>query len=149
MRVTALDDWLAALENRHLSDLTFAEVSRALRALSSTYVERRSKLADGAALSGAGKRAAFALFYGPLHFLLLEHIARSLSVGPRSLRRSSTSDAEPVRPARRSPWRRPRRRSADRLKPSWALDEAVITHRQFGLRSSVRRGDVSTRPLAG
>ena len=43
VRVTALEDWLAALEKRHLSDLTFAEVSRALRALSSTYVERRSR----------------------------------------------------------------------------------------------------------
>jgi len=58
--------WIARLEARHLAELTFPEVSRALRALSSTYVERRQKLAEGAALSGAGKRAAFALFYGPI-----------------------------------------------------------------------------------
>ena len=80
--VTPPDDrfarWIAALEAKHLAQLTFPEVSRALRALSSTYVERRQKLADGAALSGAGKRAAFALFYGPLHHLLLAHIAGEL-----------------------------------------------------------------------
>ncbi|MBA3888795.1 MAG: hypothetical protein H0X67_24180, partial [Acidobacteria bacterium] len=58
--------WLEALEGRHLSDLTPAEVARALRALSSCYVERRSKLARGGALDSAGKRAAFALFYAPL-----------------------------------------------------------------------------------
>jgi hypothetical protein len=53
-------------------------VSRALRALSSTYVERRQRLGEGAALAGAGKRAAFALFYGPLHYLLIREIVRTL-----------------------------------------------------------------------
>jgi SAM-dependent methyltransferase len=70
--------WLEALEARHLADLTSSEVTRALRALSSWYVERRGALARGRALDGAGKRAAFALFYGPLHFLLVRHIARTL-----------------------------------------------------------------------
>ena len=45
------DNWLRALEERHLADLTFPEVSRALRALSSAYVERRGRLKEGAALS--------------------------------------------------------------------------------------------------
>src|SRR6267143_3876351 len=72
------DVWLLRLEARHLADLTFSEVSRALRALSSTYVERRGRLVEGAALSGAGKRAAFALFYGPIHFLLVREIVRAL-----------------------------------------------------------------------
>ena len=48
------DRWVDALEAHHLAELTFPEVSRALRALSSNYVERRRKLAEGAALSGAG-----------------------------------------------------------------------------------------------
>ena len=39
-----------ALEARHLAELTFAEVRRALQALSSVYVERRGRMADGAAL---------------------------------------------------------------------------------------------------
>ena len=78
IRDDRFDHWIAALQTRHLSDLRFPEVSRALRALSSTYVERRQTLTDGAALAGAGKRAAFALFYGPLHYLLVAHIVRSI-----------------------------------------------------------------------
>ena len=70
--------WLASLEAKHLRELTFREVSRSLRALSATYVERRHTLVEGAALSGRGKRAAFALFYGPLHYLLVAHIVREL-----------------------------------------------------------------------
>lgn len=38
------DGWLAALEARHMSDMRFSDVVRALRALSSTYVERRTRL---------------------------------------------------------------------------------------------------------
>ena len=70
--------WLASLETKHLRELRFREVSRSLRALSATYVERRHRLLEGAALSGRGKRAAFALFYGPLHHLLVAHIVRAL-----------------------------------------------------------------------
>jgi SAM-dependent methyltransferase len=70
--------WLTALEDRYLADLTFPEVSRALRALSSCYVERRAKLTAGAALEGAGKRAAFALFYAPLHALVTQAIVQAL-----------------------------------------------------------------------
>src|SRR5438105_15755218 len=79
------DRWLADLERRHLAELTFPEVSRALRALSATYVERRQKIGEGAALAGAGKRAAFALFYGPLHFLLIAAIVRQLPPAARAI----------------------------------------------------------------
>jgi len=70
--------WLRALERRHLASLTFPEVRRALQALSSLYVERRARLGTGAALDGAGKRAAFALFYGPLHFVAVREVVRAL-----------------------------------------------------------------------
>src|SRR6185312_5166963 len=63
-----LEGWLASLERRHLANLSRSELTRALRALSSCYVERRGKLAEGGALDSAGKRAAFALYYGTLHF---------------------------------------------------------------------------------
>jgi hypothetical protein len=72
--------WLAALDERHFANLTQSEVTRALRALSSCYVERREKLASGGALDGAGKRAAFALFYGPQHFFITREISRALWV---------------------------------------------------------------------
>src|SRR5258708_12196032 len=76
--MTPIEGWLAALEARHLASLTRPELTRALRALSSCYVERRERLTSGAALEGAGKRAAFALFYGPLHFLTVTALVRAL-----------------------------------------------------------------------
>src|SRR5438876_10018441 len=76
--MTTSERWLSALEARHVSDLTFQEVARSLRALSATYVERRDRIREGAALAGAGKRAAFAVFYGPLHYLLVREIVNAL-----------------------------------------------------------------------
>ena len=55
------------------------ELTRALRALSSIYVERRSSSRRGDAIGTAGKRAAFALFYGPLHFSPSTGRARSVA----------------------------------------------------------------------
>ncbi len=78
--------WVEALERRHRQSLTFPEVRRGLQALSSLYVERRGKLATGAALEGAGKRAAFALYYGPAHFLLVRAAVRALGAGAPALR---------------------------------------------------------------
>lgn len=74
----AFPGFFDALEKRHLTSLTFAEVRKGVQALSSLYVERRGRLSSGAALDGAGKRAAFSLFYGPLHLLTVREIARSL-----------------------------------------------------------------------
>ena len=145
--VTALQNWLASLEKRHLADLTFSEVSRALRALSSTYVERRSTIASGAALSGAGKRAAFALFYGPLHFLLLDAIARALPVDGDHARLiidlGCGTGAAGAALANVSGVRRVI--GIDRSQ--WALDEARSTYRDFGLTPILHRGDVTTRRL--
>ena len=117
--------WLEALEKRHLGGLTFPEVRRALQALSSLYVERRDRLATGAALEGAGKRAAFALFYGPLHFLLVREIVRALGAarprpprvaGPRLRhgvgRRGVGARSASARPPRRGPQRLGRGRGA-------------------------------------
>lgn len=78
--------WFSALDDRHLADLTPQEVTRALRALSSCYVHRRDRIHGGGALDGAGKRAAFALFYGPQHFALTRTIARALGI-PSFVRR--------------------------------------------------------------
>src|SRR3954463_16641045 len=73
------DQWLRGLEARHLADLRVPEVTRALRALSSAYVERRHKVSAGAALDSAGKRAGFALFYAPLHFVPPFHVVQELT----------------------------------------------------------------------
>jgi hypothetical protein len=137
--------WIAGLEARHLADLTFSEVSRALRALSSTYVERRSRLAEGAALSGAGKRAAFALFYGPLHFLTVDHIVRGLPTG--SGRVGTLMDLGCGTGAAGAAWSSASNRVPDVVvgvdRNQWALSEAAWTYRHFGLRFKTRQDDAA------
>jgi len=73
------DAWLDGACGRCMPPLTFPEVRKGVRALSSLYVERRGagSLAHRA-LDGAGKRAAFATCYAPLHFLTLHHGLLSL-----------------------------------------------------------------------
>ncbi|RYF04484.1 MAG: hypothetical protein EOO40_11175 [Deltaproteobacteria bacterium] len=67
-----------ALHSRYTCELRLPEIRRALQALSTIYVQRRDKLAAGQALHSAGKRAAFALYYGPLHLLCLRGILSQL-----------------------------------------------------------------------
>jgi hypothetical protein len=135
--VDLLSTWLEALERRHLADLTMSEVARALRALSSCYVERRSKLVEGGALSSAGKRAAFALFYGPQHLLVTREILKALppttdgvseivdlgcGTGAAGVAWALASGAQSIRGFDRHPW---------------AIAEAKWTYRQFHLHSHV------------
>src|SRR5437588_12778413 len=70
--------WFEALEQRHLRNLHFSEIRRGVQALSSLYVSRRERRDRNSALDGAGKRAAFAMYFGPLHFLLVREIIRAL-----------------------------------------------------------------------
>jgi SAM-dependent methyltransferase len=140
--------WIAALEAKHLAELTFPEVSRALRALSSTYVERRQKLAQGAALSGAGKRAAFALFYGPLHHLLLTHIVEHLPNASANVQ--TLLDLGCGTGASGAAWaaacaKPPRLVGIDRH--PWAIGEAAATYRAFRIPATVRQGDIATAML--
>ena len=151
------DRWLAALEARQLADLTFQEVSRALRALSSAYVERRARLARGRALTGAGTRAAFALFYGPLHYLLVREIVRALpgaakptpavlvDLGCGTGASGAAWGAEWTRTASSSGFS-PHVLGIDRH--AWALTEAVRTYREFGLAPRVRRANLAAAPVA-
>jgi SAM-dependent methyltransferase len=142
------DQWLQALERRHFLDLTFPQVSGALRALSSTYVERRRKLQEGAALEGAGKRAAFALFYGPLHYMLIREIVHALP----DARRGSTRlvDLGCGTGASGAAWasactRPPSVLGIDRH--PWAVAEASRTYREFGLEGGAKQGDLTAAPL--
>jgi SAM-dependent methyltransferase len=143
-----------ALEARHRADLSFAEVRRALQALSSLYVERRDRMSAGAAFDGRGKRAAFALYYGPMHFLLVREIVRAL--GP--LRRPpvricdlgcGTGTAGAAWALESEP---PAQVAGVDLSP-WAVSESGWTTRQLRLRGRAVRGDaVSARlppPPAG
>lgn len=145
--LTPRDTWLQALEARHLADLRLPEVTRALRALSVDYVQRRHRL-RGDALEGRGKRAAFALFYGPLHFLAVDHIVREIGADRAPLAR--LLDLGCGTGAAGAAWavampQSPQVVGIDRH--PWMIAEAAWTYRSFGLRHRVTRADVTRAPL--
>ena len=133
--------WLQALEARHLAVLTSSEAARALRALSSCYVERRAKLARGGALDTAGKRAAFALFYGPLHFMVAGEVVRALD---ESAAIERLIDLGCGTGAAGAAWALQCAVGAihgvDRN--PWAVAEANWTYRQLGLTGHAVQGDL-------
>ncbi|HNV04241.1 MAG TPA: class I SAM-dependent methyltransferase [Vicinamibacterales bacterium] len=140
----AFERWMDGLEARHLGDLRFPEVSRAVRALSSAYVERRGRLASGAALDGAGKRAAFALFYGPLHFLLVRAIVRALDAARPAAR--VVGDLGCGTGAAGAAWAlecAPRARVAGIERHPWAAGEARRSLRALGLDGHVLCADLA------
>jgi hypothetical protein len=143
-----IEAWYAALEARHLETMTFTEVRRALQALSSLYVERRDRLARGAALEGAGKRAAFALFYGPLHFLIVRQVLRALNaVDPRVLR---IVDLGCGTAAAGAAWAleaqgRPTVSGIDGS--GWAIGEAEWNLKTLGVTATLRRGKMVEAPM--
>jgi SAM-dependent methyltransferase len=127
--------WLSALDARHLSNLRVPEVTRALRALSSAYVERRD--------TAAGKRAAFALFYGPLHFLTAYCVVQALEAhqpaprlivdlgcgtGVAGAAWAIASRGTPVVGIDRHPW---------------AVAEARWTYRELGVDGRARMSDIA------
>jgi len=141
------DAWLSALEARHLADLRVPEVTRALRALSSAYVERRHKVASGATLDSAGKRAAFALFYGPLHFLTVAHVVRELGAAVQAPGTivdlgcgTGVAGAAWALEAGATPFVT----GIDRH--PWAVEETRWTYRQLGLRGHGGTGDLTRVP---
>jgi SAM-dependent methyltransferase len=143
--MSLFDSWMHDLETRHLADLRFAEVSRALRALSSAYVERRGRLQEGAALTGAGKRSAFALFYGPLHYLTMREVVRAL--GTQSLIRGSLVDLGCGTGAAGVAWAETAPGPAVAIdRNAWALAEAARTYRHFGIAVRTRQGDITAVP---
>ena len=141
----AFAPWLTTLEARHLADLRVPEVTRALRALSSAYVERRHKVTEGATLDSAGKRAAFALYYAPLHFLTVSRALRALdaAVPPAIVDLGCGTGAAGAA------WgvldeSRPRVLGIDRH--PWAAAEAARTYRHFGLQATTKVTDAVRLP---
>ncbi len=142
--------WFAALERRHLETLEFREVRKALQALSSLYVERRGRLGSGAALGTAGKRAAFALFYGPLHFLLIRSIVRELGAATPAPR--TIVDLGCGTGVAGAAW------ALECLPPPaidgvdvnpWATGEAQWTYSRLGLTGRAKKGDLARVALGG
>jgi SAM-dependent methyltransferase len=141
---------MSALERRHLARLTFPEVRRALQALSSLYVERRRRLGTEAAFDGAGKRAAFALFYGPLHFITVREVVEALGVQRPPPARildlgcgTGAAGAAWATAAGGTPFVE----GVDRN--PWALEEARFTLSTLRLAGSVARRGVDEARLPG
>jgi len=139
-------EWATALERRHLADLRLPEVTRALRALSSAYVERRERGARQhvhGALDSAGKRAAFSLYYAPLHFIAVTEVLRA--IGAQDPAPASILDLGCGTGAAGAAWAlaagsHPTVIGID--KHPWAVEEARWTLRHFGIQGRVHQGEV-------
>jgi SAM-dependent methyltransferase len=149
-------DWLAALEARHLADLRVPEVTRALRALSSAYVERRDRSAEagvrrvGATLDTSGKRAAFALYYGPLHFLALTAVIDALGAATPAPRQ--IVDLGCGTGVAGAAWALAAGGGASLTgidRHPWAVAESRWTYERLGLHGRTRPGDIARLPHLG
>lgn len=142
----AFGRWLAWLETRSDEALSFSEIRRGVQALSSDYVSRRIETSgSGKALSGRAKRAAFASFYSPVHFLIARQIICALGVPSPKIRQ--VQDLGCGLGVASAAWalasaRRPAVWACD--KSAWSVEEAKKSYRAFGVRARVDR-----RPIAG
>lgn len=136
------DTFFAALEARHLANLTRSEFTRAVRALSVRYVERRGQLPTRSPLDSAGKRAAFGLFYAPLHLLTVDAVVGSVTTGDPPTRIIDLGCGTGVCAAAWAMAGPDPRASIDGydLHP-WALDEARWNWQTLGLTGRAVRLD--------
>jgi len=140
-----LSAWNAKAELRYLADLRPAEVARALRALSSAYVERRHAVPAG--LDSAGKRAAFALYYAPLHFVATAHVVRGLEAAaapPRTIVDLGCGTGAAGAAWAHAGGGTSRVSGIDRH--PWAAAEARWTYHALGLHGQARAGDATELP---
>jgi SAM-dependent methyltransferase len=168
------DRWIAESVARHSPPLEFREIRRGVQALSSLYLERRA----GADLSlrasdGAGKRAALATYYAPLHFLATCYALESLQSHPemndaaRDVSRNSARPPPALHASGSGSYWSPRRiwdlgcgtgavgaALARAFEPGlevvgidrsgFALREARHTYRALGVFARTRRGRIPT-----
>jgi hypothetical protein len=134
--------WATALIDRHLRDYSTSEFLKAARALSTRYVERRGELDRRSALDSAGKRAAFAVLFGPIHYATVAGIVEALDL-PVELER--VVDLGCGTGAASAAWARHRPgdveiQGIDRSR--WALSEARWTWRTLHVQGRTVHGDL-------
>lgn len=81
-------DWIEQIRAKYEKTLTRKEIRKGVVALSRIYVEERRRIDRGSVFEGTGKRAAFACYYSPLHFLLVRKVISALGaekVPPRRI----------------------------------------------------------------
>ncbi len=142
---SAFDDWLSAATQRFEAELRFAEIRKGVQSLSSLYVERRAG-ADLAARAreGAGKRAALATYFAPLHFLAVHCALEALAEfepgalgGIRRVLDLGCGTGAAGAAAATACAARPEVLGVDGS--GWALGEARRTYAAFGLRARTLR----------
>jgi Methyltransferase small domain len=138
-----VEAWMHALFERHARPLGTPAFLRAVRALSVRYVERRAELADRSPIDSAGKRAAFAGFFAPMHFLTARAIIELTQQNAAPL--STIVDLGCGTGVAGAAWALalPGRPSVVGIdQHPWALDEAKWNWRALGIDGRVRRGDL-------
>ena len=142
------EPWVEGLFQRHLRTLTFQEIRKGLEAVSRVYVARRDRLGDGAALDGAGKRAAFAVFFGPLHFLVVREAVRGLGAADPPPKRIVELGAGTG--ASGAAWALEAGATLEGVERSgWAVEEARTNLRALGVRGRIAPGDLLRARLPG
>jgi hypothetical protein len=140
----AFAEYFARLEARHLRELEFVEIRKGVQALSSLYVHRRARLDD--LFEGAGKRAAFAVYYGALHFLTVRQIVRALD-GARPKRILDLGCGTATAGAAWALEASARYEGVERS--GWAGEEARFTLRSLRVEGRITRGDLTSARLPG
>jgi hypothetical protein len=135
--------WMKALRERHVEPLGRPAFLKAVRALSVRYVERRQTLSGRSAIDSAGKRAAFAAFFAPFHFLATSLIVQQVGLDDGPL--DSIVDLGCGTGVAGAAWalamtERPSLTGID-VNP-WAVEETNWTWRMLRLNGRARRGDV-------
>ncbi len=137
-------DWLATTRERQ-GALATRDLRRGIQAVSRVYVEERGRGDLGArATGGTARRAAFACFYAPLHFLTVWHLAAELrrdavlAGSPRRVVDLGCGTGAVGAAAAVGASAPAAVLGVDAL--GWALGEARHTYRAFGLRGRTRRG---------
>ena len=149
--VPPFEVWLEALRRRHLARASTSEIEKGIRLLSTLYVERRARMESGSsALDGEAKRAAFALFYTPVHFLLVQRIVQAL--GAASPPPKAILDLGCGLGVAGAAWALeaggvPQVDGVDQN--PWAVEEARWTLKTLGLQGRARRGDLLSGRFPG
>jgi hypothetical protein len=135
--------FVAALLDRHAAPLRRSEFLKAIRALSARYVERRATLADRSPLDSAGKRAAFAAYYAPLHYLTVRHVLGALQPQPTTPL-TRIVDLGCGTGVAGAAWgrRHPQATVQGIDRSGWAVEEAAWTYRTLGIPGRATRGDL-------
>jgi len=143
---TGVEHWIGALRERYLADLRVPEVTRALRALSSAYVERRGGRDRPVrpTLDSAGKRAAFAVYYAPVHLLAVMAAVRALDLdrpAPEAILDLGCGTGVAGAAWALASGGMPSVSGIDRH--PWAVTEARWTYARLGIDGRARQGDAA------